>query len=173
MSKNPTIKRWPADSVEKRKTETLIPYARNARTHSDEQVQQIAASIREWGWTTPVLVDEESTIIAGHGRVMAAQKLGIEDIPVMVAEGWTDAQRKAYVLADNQLAQNAGWDSSILKIELKDLESENFNLNLIGFDVTELDALFFEPNFDPGTETDQGTLDEKKPTECPSCGHKF
>ena len=144
MSKTPTIKRWPADSVEKRKTETLIPYARNARTHSDEQVQQIAASIREWGWTTPVLVDEESTIIAGHGRVMAAQKLGIEEIPVMVAEGWTDAQRKAYVLADNQLAQNAGWDTDLLKVEIGDLNEAGFDLGLIGFDDLTLDGLLVD-----------------------------
>ena len=144
MSKTPTIKRWPADSVEKRKTASLVPYARNARTHSEEQVAQIAASIKEWGWTTPVLVDEESTIIAGHGRVMAAQKLGIEDIPVMVAEGWSEAQRRAYVLADNQLAQNAGWDTDLLKVEIGDLAEEGFDLDLIGFDDITLDGLLVE-----------------------------
>jgi DNA modification methylase len=124
---------WPADHVERRSVESLIPYARNARTHSDEQVAQIAASIREWGWTTPVLVDETGQIIAGHGRVMAARKLGIEEIPVMVASGWSEAQRRAYVLADNQLAANAGWDMDLLKVELGDLGEAGFDLDLIGF----------------------------------------
>ena len=125
---------WPADQVERRSVESLIPYARNARTHSDAQVAQIAASINEWGWTTPVLVDEHDQIIAGHGRVMAARKLGIEDVPVMVARGWTEAQRRAYVLADNQLAMNSGWDMDLLKVELGDLDGMGFDLELIGFD---------------------------------------
>jgi hypothetical protein len=109
---------WPADRVERRAVADLVPYARNARTHSDFQVGEIAASIREWGWTVPVLVDEAGGIIAGHGRVLAARKLGIETVPVMVAAGWTEAQRRAYVLADNKLALNAGWDTDLLKVEL-------------------------------------------------------
>lgn len=135
---------WPADHVERRSVESLIPYARNARTHSDEQVAQIAASIKEWGWTTPVLVDEDGQIIAGHGRVMAARKLGIEEIPVMVARGWSEAQRRAYVLADNQLAANAGWDMDLLKVEIGDLNTEGFNLDLIGFDDKMLAGLLEE-----------------------------
>src|SRR6187402_2647405 len=99
--------RWPADAVERRPVASLVPFARNARSHSDEQVAQIAASIREWGWTVPVLVDEVGTIIAGHGRVLAAQRLGLAEIPVMVAAGWSEAKRRAYVLADNKLALNA------------------------------------------------------------------
>jgi hypothetical protein len=140
-----TIKKteWPADKVERRLVAELIPYARNARTHSDAQVAQIAASITEWGWTTPVLIDETGSIIAGHGRVMAARKLGLLDVPVMVAFGWTEAQKKAYVLADNQLALNAGWDIDLLKIEIGDLDAEGFNLDLIGFDQIEL-AKFFD-----------------------------
>jgi DNA modification methylase len=125
---------WPADHVERRSVESLIPYARNARTHSDAQVAQLAASIQEWGWTTPVLIDETGSIIAGHGRVMAARKLGIEDVPVMVASGWSEAQRRAYVMADNQLATNAGWDVDLLKVELGDLGEMGFDLDLIGFD---------------------------------------
>jgi DNA modification methylase len=125
---------WPADHVERRSVESLIPYARNARTHSDAQVAQLAASIQEWGWTTPVLIDETGSIIAGHGRVMAARKLGIEDVPVMVAAGWSEAQRRAYVLADNQLATNAVWDMDLLKVELNDLDGMGFDLELIGFD---------------------------------------
>lgn len=127
------MKKWPSDKIQKRKISELIPYARNARTHSDAQVAQLAASIKEWGWTTPVLIDESGEIIAGHGRVMAARKLGIEEIPTMTATGWTKAQKQAYVLADNQLPQNAGWDMDLLSVEMKDLNSEGFDLSLIGF----------------------------------------
>jgi DNA modification methylase len=136
MTKVGSIKKkeWPADKVERRLVADLIPYARNARTHSDAQIAQIAASVNEWGWTTPVLVDEAGSIIAGHGRVMAARKLGLADVPVMVASGWSEAQKKAYVLADNQLALNAGWDIDLLKVEVGDLDAEGFNLDLIGFD---------------------------------------
>src|SRR5450631_1478974 len=117
----PMTSDWPADHVERRPLASLIPYARNARTHSAAQVAQIAASIREWGWTMPVLADEAGGLIAGHGRVLAAQKLGLADVPVMVARGWTDAQKRAYVLADNKLALNAGWDEELLAVELSDL----------------------------------------------------
>jgi DNA modification methylase len=134
---------WPADHVERRPISGLIPYANNARTHSDTQVAQIAASMREWGWTNPVLVDEQGTIIAGHGRIMAAQKLGYTEAPVMVAKGWSKAQMKAYVLADNQLAANAGWDTDLLKVELADLKGLDFDLDLIGFD--NLGDLMAEP----------------------------
>ena len=106
---------WPADRVERRLTASLVPYARNSRTHSAEQVEQIAASIREWGWTVPVLVDENDGLIAGHARVMAAKQLGLAEVPVMVATGWSEAQRRAYVIADNKLALNAGWDDALLK----------------------------------------------------------
>lgn len=133
---------WPADKVERRPIDALIPYANNARTHSDEQVAQIAASMKEWGWTNPVLVDEAGMIIAGHGRVMAARKLGLAEVPVMVAECWTDAQKKAYVLADNQLALNAGWDAELLSTELKGLDELGFDLDLIGFG--DLDTLLAE-----------------------------
>jgi len=124
---------WPADKVERRPISSLIPSATNARTHTDEQVAQIAASMREWGWTMPILVDEENGIIAGHGRVLAARKLGIDDVPVMIAAGWTEAQKRAYMLADNQLALNAGWNDELLRLELKQLQEWDFDLNLIGF----------------------------------------
>lgn len=133
---------WPADKVERRPIDQIIPYARNARTHSDEQVAQIAASMKEWGWTNPVLVDETGMIIAGHGRVLAARKLGLSDVPVMVAEGWSEAQKRAYVLADNQLALNAGWDMDNLKNELQGLKEWEFDLSLLGF--SDLDALLAE-----------------------------
>lgn len=120
---------------------TLIPYARNSRTHSDEQVAQIAASIREFGFTNPVLIDGEGGIIAGHGRVLAARKLGIKDVPVLVLDHLTPAQRRAYVIADNKLALNAGWDSELLKLEMLDLKAEDFDLGLTGFSDDELNAL--------------------------------
>ena len=172
---NKKIQAWPADHVERRSVESLIPYARNARTHSDAQVAQLAASIQEWGWTTPVLIDETGSIIAGHGRVMAARKLGIEDVPVMVAAGWSEAQRRAYVLADNKLALNSGWDMDLLKVELQDVGELGFNLDKIGFDVGEMAALFDEPNMNaPDTSSkeidpDEYLLDHK----CPKCGFEF
>lgn len=129
---------WPAQHVEMRSIDTLIAYARNARKHSERQVAKIAASIREFGWTIPVLIAEDSTLIAGHGRILAAKKLGITEIPVMIATGWTETQRKAYVIADNQLTLAGEWDEELLKIELIDLKASGFNLELTGFEAKEL-----------------------------------
>ena len=150
----------PAEKIEKWAIEKLIPYARNARTHSDEQVGQIAASIREWGWTTPVLVDEDGGIIAGHGRTMAAKRLGMREVPVMVARGWSDAKKRAYVLADNKLALNAGWDDSMLALELKELGEAGFDLDLTGFSLDEINAL-------TPLEVDPGLTDEDAVPEAP------
>jgi DNA modification methylase len=119
----------------------LIPYARNSRTHSPEQVAQIAASIREFGFTNPVLVDENGGIIAGHGRVLAAQKLGMKEVPCIELSHLTTAQRRAYVIADNKLALNAGWDDEMLRIELQELDELGFDLELTGFSLDELNAL--------------------------------
>src|SRR4051794_7204833 len=132
---------WPADKVERWPVDRLIPYARNARTHTPEQVDQIAASIKEWGWTNPVLVGEDNTLIAGHGRVLAARKLHIAEVPVMVATGWTEAQKKAYAIADNKLALNAGWDEALLGLEIGELDSIGFDIGLLGFTDTEIAAL--------------------------------
>jgi len=136
---------WPADKVERRSVASLVPYARNPRTHTPQQVDQIAASIREWGWTVPVLVDEQGGLIAGHGRVMAAKLLGLEEIPVMVATGWTEAQKRAYVIADNKLTLNGGWDDELLKVELNDLKALDFDLALMGFSLEEIGALSDAP----------------------------
>ena len=167
--------RWPSDAPERRSVASLIPYARNARTHSDAQVAQIAASIREWGWTNPVLIDETGGIIAGHGRVMAARKLKIEEVPCIVATGWTDAQKRAYVLADNQLAQNADWDMDVLKVEIGELQDIGFDVDLIGFSADELGRLMFNADFAPGSLDEQGKLDELAPkiVNCPHCGEDF
>src|SRR5258708_243974 len=118
---------WPADKVERWAIDRLIPYARNARTHTDAQVAAIAASIKEWGWTSPALVGEDGGLIAGHARVLAARQLGIAEIPVMVAAGWSEAQKRAYVLADNQLAiTRSGWDPELLRLELGALQLTGF-----------------------------------------------
>jgi site-specific DNA-methyltransferase (adenine-specific) len=151
---------WPADKVERRKVSDLIPYARNSRTHSEEQVAQIAASIREWGWTMPILIDEGNNIIAGHGRVMAAQKLGIEDVPCMTATGWSEAKRRAYIIADNRLALNAGWDNELLALEFGELRDLDFDLSLTGFEEAEIDALF-------PAEVTEGLTDEDAVPEAP------
>ena len=128
-------------SVVNRSVSGLIPYANNARTHSEEQVAQIAASIREFGWTNPVLVDGDNGIIAGHGRVLAARKLGYGDVPCIELSHLTDAQKRAYVLADNKLAENAGWDNDLLALELGGLNDEGFDLGVIGFGEDEIDRL--------------------------------
>jgi ParB-like chromosome segregation protein Spo0J len=121
--------------------ETLIPYARNSRTHSDEQVAQIAASIREFGFTNPVLIDGEGGIIAGHGRVLAARKLSLTEVPCIRLAHLSDAQKRAYVIADNKLALNSGWDIDMLKVELSDLVALGFDLDLTGFSAEEIDAM--------------------------------
>jgi ParB-like chromosome segregation protein Spo0J len=133
--------KWPADKVERVAIDRLIPSARNARTHSDAQVAQIAASMREWGWTIPVLVDENGNVIAGHGRIMAARMLDYHEVPVMTAKGWSEAQKRAYMLADNKLATNAGWDDELLAVELGDLKELDFELDLIGFSEVEQQSI--------------------------------
>ncbi len=165
-------KQNPADKVEQWPIDRLVPYAKNSRTHSDAQVAQIAASIKEWGFTAAVLVDEDGGIIAGHGRLMAARKLGMTEVPVMVAAGWSDAQKRAYVIADNKLALNAGWDNELLALELADIQGLGFDVELTGFSDEEIKALQ-PPDFSPGTEEDQSNLDQKALTTCPACGHEF
>ena len=157
-----------------RKVEDLIPYARNSRTHSDAQVAQIAASVREFGWTNPVLVDGENGIIAGHGRVLAARKLGMDEVPCIELAGLSDTQRRAYVIADNKLALNGGWDDELLALELGELNAADFDMALIGFDAAGLAlAMGLGADFEAGSEEDQGKLDEKSPIACPACGHEF
>lgn len=132
-----------------RSVAALVPYARNARTHTRAQVDQIAASIREWGWTVPILVDETGMILAGHGRVLAAQKLGVAEVPAMTAQGWSAEQKRAYVLADNQLALNAAWDGELLAAEVSELKASGFDLGLVGFSSSELRAIAGGGRTDP------------------------
>jgi DNA modification methylase len=156
---------WPADNVERRPLDKLVPHARNSRTHSEEQVAQVAASMREWGWTNPVLVDEDGTIIAGHARVQAARKLGWTEAPVMVARGWTDEQKRAYVIADNKLALNAGWDEAMLGAELQALQASDFDALLTGFSEDELTALTAERTEGNTDEDDTPKAQEHAVTE--------
>jgi DNA modification methylase len=147
-------------NIETRLVADLIPYAANSRTHSDAQVAQIAASIKEFGWTNPILIDDDNTIIAGHGRLLAARKLGMEEVPAIILDHLTKAQQRALVIADNQLALNAGWDMNMLKAEIEDLSLEDFNLELLGFDEKFLDGLL-EP------EPTAGLTDEDAVPEVP------
>jgi len=146
--------------IEYLETEKLVPYARNSRTHSDEQVQQIMGSIKEFGFTNPILVDAEGLIIAGHGRTMAAQRLGMKEVPCLRLGHLTESQKKAYVIADNKLALNAGWDDEMLRLELADLQDADFDLSLTGFDDDELNALL-------ATAVEEGLTDEDAVPEVP------
>lgn len=143
-----------------KKVESLIPYVKNSRTHSDAQVAQIAASIKEFGWTNPILVDGDNGIIAGHGRLLAARKLGYKEVPTIELADLTETQKRAYIIADNRLALNAGWDNEMLTIELNDLLADGFALELLGFDPKELNALL-EP------EVVQGLTDEDAVPDVP------
>jgi len=146
--------------ITQKKVTELIPYVNNSRTHSDEQVAQIAASIKEFGWTNPILVDGSNGIIAGHGRLLAARKLGFKEVPTIELADLTDTQRKAYIIADNRLALNAGWDNEMLTIELNDLLADGFALEMLGFDPKELNALL-EP------EVIEGLTDEDAVPDVP------
>ena len=165
----------PADKVERWAIDKLVPYARNARTHSDEQISQLAASIKEWGWTTPVLVDETGSIIAGHGRTLAAQRLQMTEVPVMVAKGWSEAKKRAYVLADNKLAINAGWDNEMLALELGEIGDLGFDLDLTGFSAGEIAGLTFqEKDLYPDSSTQEIDPDDyNMGHQCPKCGFEF
>ena len=142
-------------TIDYRKTGELIPYINNSRTHSEQQVQQVAASIKEFGFTNPILIDEDSGIIAGHGRLQAAQMMGMDEVPTITLEGLTEAQRKAYVIADNQLALNAGWDLDALKVELERLGELDFDIDLLGFDDDMLAGLMEEEPAEGLTDEDE------------------
>lgn len=132
--------------IEQVATSSLIPYANNARTHSEQQVAQIAGSIREFGFNNPVLIDENSTIIAGHGRVLAAVKLGLDQVPCIRLSHLNESQRKAYILADNKIALNAGWNNELLKVEFEELQRMGFDIDLIGFDIKEIEEFMPSDN---------------------------
>lgn len=153
-------------------TSTLIPYKKNARTHSDAQVSEIAASILEFGFTNPVLVDSKKGVIAGHGRLMAAKKLGLKEVPVIILDHLNEKQKRAYILADNKLALNAGWDEKILAEELASLIDSGYETDVIGFSQSELRDLL--PDEVLGEDVQKEKSSTKKQVEfdqCPNCGH--
>ena len=153
---------WLADKLEHWPIERLLPYIRNARTHSDAQIAQIAASIAEFGFTSPILAGGDGIIIAGHGRLAASRKLGLATVPVVVLDHLTPTQRRALVIADNRIAENAGWDEELLRVELAELQDANFDLALTGFDDDELLELM------AGEEpTNEGQSDEDEAPEVP------
>ncbi len=141
----------------------LIPYANNARTHSDIQIAQIAASIKEFGFLSPIVISKDNTILCGHGRFYAAQKLGLDKVPCIKEEYLTEAQKKAYIIADNKLSLNAGWDNELLSIELSELEASDFDLDLLGFDEKELSKIF-----DDGSDVKDDDFDVEEELKKPS-----
>jgi len=151
---------WLAEKIEQWPTARLLPYARNARTHSDEQVAQIAASIAEFGFTNPILAGSDGIIVAGHGRLAAAQKLGLEIVPVVVLDHLTQTQRRALVIADNRIAENAGWDDAMLRIELEALNLEGFDLDITGFDADALAELIAGDEADNASQSDEDAVPE-------------
>lgn len=156
-----------------RKVDELEPYQANPRKHSPEQVEQIAASIREFGFTNPVLLDGASGVIAGHGRIAAARMLGLESVPCVDLAHLTKDQRRAYRIADNQIARNASWDEWILKVELAGLKDAGADLALLGFDPAELaDIMYGEAPADQD-DAQGGGAGEQKMVTCPKCGHTF
>ncbi len=158
--------------VEYRPLEGLIPFARNARTHSDEQVSQIAASIKEFGFTNPILLDGVNGVIAGHARLAAARLLGLKLVPCIELGHLSEAQKRAYIIADNKLALNAGWSDELLKLELTDLKELGANLELIGFDAMELADIMLGKDVS-FKEYDESAADDVQLVTCPKCGHSF
>ncbi|BCB28187.1 methyltransferase [Sulfurimicrobium lacus] len=155
---------WLADKIEQWPTAKLVPYARNARTHSDAQVAQIAASIAEFGFANPILAGSDGVIVAGHGRLAAAQKLGIATVPVVVLDHLTPTQRRALVIADNRIAENAGWDDAMLQVELAALQDDSFDLSLTGFDADALADLLAGEETTTEGQTDEDSVPEAGPS---------
>lgn len=186
------MENWAANSVEIRKVDDLIPYDRNPKIHPDTQIKQLANSIREWGWTIPILIDENDQVLAGHGRLFAAKELELSEVPCMTARDWTDQQKKAYVIADNKLAENGQWDTNEYFVQLKEMANDGYDLGLMGVDI-DLSAFNYNPVLDPkfdASEIDDSKMEKasdrmdqdmsdrikgKEGTEviCPHCGEEF
>jgi len=183
---------WAANKIIKIKAADLVPFDRNPRIHSDAQIGAIKKSIVEWGWTAPIVVDEANMVIAGHGRLLAAEELEIEEIPCIVAKGWTDQQKKAYVIADNKLYEKGEWDYGAVFSQMRELASQDFDISLIDYEMN-LDNLSYTPNFAPSIQTDDVSADdviqagdrlsenfesrirqpEMEEMICPHCGEEF
>ena len=163
-SKKLKIENWPIDK--------LIPYARNPRKN-DQAVEQVAAAIKEFGFRVPIVAKSDGLLVDGHLRLKAAQKLGLKEVPVVLADDLSDAQIKAFRISVNRMAELAEWDNELLALEFAELKDLGFDTSLTGFDELQLSTMFKEPNFEPGTEDEQGKLDEKAKHQCPNCGHEF
>ena len=186
------MQNWAANKIEIKSVDDLVPYDRNPKIHPDTQIDQLANSIREWGWTMPILIDENDQIIAGHGRLFAAKKLGISEVPCTRAEGWTEQQKKAYVIADSKLAENGEWDTNEYFNQLKEMSNDGYDLTLMGVDI-DMSAFNFNPVYEPSfdaSEIDEGKmikadqsmqndqssrLQPQQTTDviCPHCGEEF
>jgi len=158
--------------IKYRSPDSLVPYARNPRTHSEEQISQIAASIREFGFMNPILIDAGQGIIAGHGRLAAAKELGLEKLPCIDLSHLTDEQKRAYIIADNKLALNGGWNEDLLRLELTELKELGANLELTGFDAMELADIMLGKDVE-FKEYDESAADDVQLATCPKCGHTF
>jgi ParB-like chromosome segregation protein Spo0J len=163
-SKKLKVENWPI--------EKLIPYARNPRKN-DQAVEQVAAAIKEFGFRVPIVAKSDGLLVDGHLRLKAAQKLGLKEVPVVLADDLSDAQIKAFRISVNRMAELAEWDNELLALEFAELKDLGFDTSLTGFDELQLSTILKEPNFEPGTEDDQGKLDEKAKQQCPNCGHEF
>lgn len=175
MSSSPPQPVMPA-KMELRPIDRLVPYEKNARTHSPEQLAQLRASIQEFGFTNPILVDAKDGVIAGHGRLAAARDMGLTEVPVVVLDHLTPEQKRAYIIADNQLALNAGWDAEILQQEVMALNLADFDLNLLGFDDDRISSLLDPEQIDDGEAPDEfKEVDDDIDTDhrCPSCGYEW
>ena len=181
---------WSTNQIEKREVSELQPYARNPRNHPAEQIEQIKNSIRQWGWTMPILIDENNVVLAGHGRLQAATEMLIDEVPCVIAQGWSEEEKQAYVIADNQLAENSNWNTGLYFQQMKELEAIGFDLSLTGLDKDTISSLSFEPNLQPNfghqdvTKEDISSVQERLETitpksvqitdvTCPHCGEDF
>ncbi len=182
------MENWATENFENVEINKLKPYEKNSRVHSEEQIKQIENAIQEWGWTMPILVDEQYTIIAGHARFTAASNLGIDQVPTLMAKGWTDKQKQAFVIADNRISENSSWDMGLLHSELKQLADSGFDVDLTGFDNSMLAN--FTPTIMPSMSNNEITSDDIYNAEqnqqnignnevhtqtvfCPKCMHSF
>jgi len=148
------MSQWAATEIEQIAVDDLIPYDRNPKIHPDTQVTQLANSIRQWGWTIPILIDENSTVIAGHGRLFAAKQLDMKEVPCIRASGWSDEQKKAYVIADNKLAENGEWDTGLYFSQLKEMNNSGFDLSLMGVDI-DLSVFNYNPILEPAFDASE------------------
>ena len=175
MNNSHQVKQSLKKKIEMAPIDSLKPYKKNSRSHSEAQIDKIVASITEFGFTNPILIDGNKQIIAGHGRVMAGKKMGLTEVPVISLDYLSEAQKRAYVIADNKIALDSDWDLGLLASELKAITDDGFDIELTGFSSDELSAMLNGPGFEPGSEDDQGQLDEKQFVFmlCPHCGEKF